>query len=134
MNINNKYARMIFRNEDDGGGSGGASLAATLLPPVGGEPKDPNDGADDEPSGSSVDLEGGAAPVKPAAGPQQVTLDPTSFAAAIKAAGLGQQAPAAPITEPNKPLTPEQIAGIEDIAGRYVKNAQRYQQTLKKIA
>ncbi|MBU3612314.1 gamma carbonic anhydrase family protein [Polynucleobacter sp. MG-27-Goln-C1] len=33
-----------------------------------------------------------------------------------------------------KTLTPEQIAGIEDIAGRYVKNAQRYQQTLKKIA
>ena len=32
-----------------------------------------------------------------------------------------------------KALTPEQIAGIEDIAGRYVKNAQRYQQTLKKI-
>ena len=33
-----------------------------------------------------------------------------------------------------KTLTPEQIAGIEDIAGRYVKNAQRYQQTLKKIS
>ena len=33
-----------------------------------------------------------------------------------------------------KTLTPEQIAGIEDIAGRYVKNAQRYRQTLKKIA
>jgi carbonic anhydrase/acetyltransferase-like protein (isoleucine patch superfamily) len=33
-----------------------------------------------------------------------------------------------------KTLTAEQIAGIEDIAGRYVKNAQRYQQTLKKIA
>jgi len=33
-----------------------------------------------------------------------------------------------------KTLTSEQIAGIEDIAGRYVKNAQRYQQTLKKIA
>ena len=33
-----------------------------------------------------------------------------------------------------KILTPEQIAGIEDIAGRYVKNAQRYRQTLKKIA
>jgi carbonic anhydrase/acetyltransferase-like protein (isoleucine patch superfamily) len=33
-----------------------------------------------------------------------------------------------------KTLTPEQIAGIEDIAGRYIKNAQRYQQTLKKIA
>jgi hypothetical protein len=26
------------------------------------------------------------------------------------------------------------MTGIEDIAGRYVKNAQRYQQTLKKIA
>jgi carbonic anhydrase/acetyltransferase-like protein (isoleucine patch superfamily) len=33
-----------------------------------------------------------------------------------------------------KVLTPEQIAGIQDIAGRYVKNAQRYQRTLKKIA
>ena len=33
-----------------------------------------------------------------------------------------------------KSLTPEQMAGIEDIAGRYVKNAQRYQKTLKKIA
>jgi len=33
-----------------------------------------------------------------------------------------------------KTLTSEQIAGIEDIAGRYVKNAQRYQKTLKKIA
>jgi carbonic anhydrase/acetyltransferase-like protein (isoleucine patch superfamily) len=33
-----------------------------------------------------------------------------------------------------KILTPEQIAGIEDIAGRYVQNAQRYQETLKKIA
>ena len=33
-----------------------------------------------------------------------------------------------------KTLTPEQIAGIEDIASRYVKNAQRYQKTLKKIA
>ena len=32
-----------------------------------------------------------------------------------------------------KNLAPEQIAGIEDIAGRYVKNAQRYQKTLKKI-
>jgi carbonic anhydrase/acetyltransferase-like protein (isoleucine patch superfamily) len=33
-----------------------------------------------------------------------------------------------------KVLAPEQIAGIEDIADRYVKNAQRYQKTLKKIA
>jgi carbonic anhydrase/acetyltransferase-like protein (isoleucine patch superfamily) len=33
-----------------------------------------------------------------------------------------------------KTLTPEQISGIEDIADRYIKNAQRYQQTLKKIA
>jgi carbonic anhydrase/acetyltransferase-like protein (isoleucine patch superfamily) len=33
-----------------------------------------------------------------------------------------------------KTLSPEQIAGIEDIADRYVKNAQRYQQTLKKIS
>jgi carbonic anhydrase/acetyltransferase-like protein (isoleucine patch superfamily) len=33
-----------------------------------------------------------------------------------------------------KTLSPEQIAGIEDIAGRYVKNAQRYIKTLKKIA
>jgi carbonic anhydrase/acetyltransferase-like protein (isoleucine patch superfamily) len=33
-----------------------------------------------------------------------------------------------------KTLTAEQIAGIEDIAGRYVKNAQRYRRTLKKIA
>lgn len=33
-----------------------------------------------------------------------------------------------------KVLSAEQIAGIEDIAGRYVKNAQRYQKTLKKIA
>ena len=102
-----------FLAEDDGLPSGGASLAATLLPPVGGEPKDPNDGADDEPSGSSADSEGGAAPVKPAAQPQQVTLDPTSFAAAIKAAGLGQfREDVATVNKdaPNKPLTPEQIA------------------------
>ncbi|QWD98312.1 gamma carbonic anhydrase family protein [Polynucleobacter sp. MG-5-Ahmo-C2] len=33
-----------------------------------------------------------------------------------------------------KTLSPEQIVGIEDIAGRYVKNAQRYIKTLKKIA
>ena len=33
-----------------------------------------------------------------------------------------------------KELTTEQIAGIHDIAGRYVKNAQRYVKTLKKIA
>ncbi len=32
-----------------------------------------------------------------------------------------------------KTLSPEQIAGIQDIAGRYVKNAQRYIKTLKKI-
>jgi carbonic anhydrase/acetyltransferase-like protein (isoleucine patch superfamily) len=33
-----------------------------------------------------------------------------------------------------KELTLEQIAGIHDIAGRYVKNAQRYVKTLKKIS
>ncbi|QWD77759.1 gamma carbonic anhydrase family protein [Polynucleobacter sp. MWH-Svant-W18] len=33
-----------------------------------------------------------------------------------------------------KALSPEQIAGIADIAGRYVKNAQRYIKSLKKIA
>lgn len=33
-----------------------------------------------------------------------------------------------------KMLTPEQIADIENIAGRYVQNAQRYQKTLNKIA
>jgi carbonic anhydrase/acetyltransferase-like protein (isoleucine patch superfamily) len=33
-----------------------------------------------------------------------------------------------------KTLSSEQIAGIEDIADRYVKNAQRYIKTLKKIA
>lgn len=33
-----------------------------------------------------------------------------------------------------KTLTPEQIAGIEVIAGRYVQNAQRYIKTLKKIS
>ena len=33
-----------------------------------------------------------------------------------------------------KTLSPEQIAGIGEIAGRYVKNAQRYIKTLKKIA
>ncbi|MBU3605597.1 gamma carbonic anhydrase family protein [Polynucleobacter sp. MWH-Creno-3A4] len=33
-----------------------------------------------------------------------------------------------------KTLSPEQIAGIADIAGRYVKNAQRYIKSLKKIA
>jgi carbonic anhydrase/acetyltransferase-like protein (isoleucine patch superfamily) len=33
-----------------------------------------------------------------------------------------------------KTLTPEQIAGIEDIARRYVINAERYTKTLKKIA
>jgi carbonic anhydrase/acetyltransferase-like protein (isoleucine patch superfamily) len=33
-----------------------------------------------------------------------------------------------------KLLSTEQIAGIQDIAGRYVKNAQRYQKTLKKIS
>lgn len=32
-----------------------------------------------------------------------------------------------------KTLTPEQIAGINEIAGRYVKNAQRYIKTLKKL-
>ena len=31
-------------------------------------------------------------------------------------------------------LEPEQIKKIEDIAGRYVKNAQRYSKTLKKIS
>jgi carbonic anhydrase/acetyltransferase-like protein (isoleucine patch superfamily) len=33
-----------------------------------------------------------------------------------------------------KELTAEQIAGIQDIAERYVKNAQRYVKTLKKIS
>jgi carbonic anhydrase/acetyltransferase-like protein (isoleucine patch superfamily) len=33
-----------------------------------------------------------------------------------------------------KALSPEQIAGILDIAGRYIKNAQRYIKTLKKIS
>jgi carbonic anhydrase/acetyltransferase-like protein (isoleucine patch superfamily) len=33
-----------------------------------------------------------------------------------------------------KELTPEQIAGIAEISGRYVKNAQRYIRTLKKIS
>ncbi len=33
-----------------------------------------------------------------------------------------------------KSLSPEQIAGINDIAGRYVQNALRYQATLRKIA
>jgi carbonic anhydrase/acetyltransferase-like protein (isoleucine patch superfamily) len=33
-----------------------------------------------------------------------------------------------------KELTPEQIAGIAEISGRYVKNAQRYIKTLKKIS
>jgi len=33
-----------------------------------------------------------------------------------------------------KTLSSEQMAGIEEIAGRYVKNAQRYVKTLKKIA
>lgn len=33
-----------------------------------------------------------------------------------------------------KSLSPEQIAGIKDIAGRYVQNALRYQATLRKIA
>ena len=33
-----------------------------------------------------------------------------------------------------KELSPEQIAGIGEIAGRYVKNAQRYIKTLKKIS
>jgi carbonic anhydrase/acetyltransferase-like protein (isoleucine patch superfamily) len=33
-----------------------------------------------------------------------------------------------------KELTPAQIAGIADISGRYVKNAQRYIKTLKKIS
>jgi len=33
-----------------------------------------------------------------------------------------------------KTLSPEQIAGIEGIAGRYIKNAQRYIKTLKKIS
>ena len=109
----NKYSRMIFRNEDDGSAGGGASLAATLLPPVGAEPKDPNDGADDEPSGSAGDPNpapgSGSSPTPPAT-PQQVTLDPKAFADAIKAAGLGAQAPAVTQPEPNKPLTPEQLA------------------------
>ena len=33
-----------------------------------------------------------------------------------------------------KTLSSEQIAGIEAIAGRYIKNAQRYIKTLKKIS
>jgi carbonic anhydrase/acetyltransferase-like protein (isoleucine patch superfamily) len=33
-----------------------------------------------------------------------------------------------------KTLSPEQIAGINDIAGRYVKNAQSYIKTLKQLA
>lgn len=33
-----------------------------------------------------------------------------------------------------KTLEPEQMKNIEDIAGRYVKNAQRYVKTLKRIA
>ena len=33
-----------------------------------------------------------------------------------------------------KELTLEQMAGISDISGRYVKNAQRYMKTLKKIS
>ncbi len=33
-----------------------------------------------------------------------------------------------------KALSPEQITGIQGIAGRYVKNAQRYMKTLKKIS
>lgn len=33
-----------------------------------------------------------------------------------------------------KMLSPEQITGINDIAGRYIKNALRYQKTLRKIA
>ena len=33
-----------------------------------------------------------------------------------------------------KELTPEQMAGIVEISGRYVKNAQRYIKTLKKIS
>jgi carbonic anhydrase/acetyltransferase-like protein (isoleucine patch superfamily) len=33
-----------------------------------------------------------------------------------------------------KTLSPEQTAGLRDIAGRYVKNAQRYCKTLKKIS
>lgn len=33
-----------------------------------------------------------------------------------------------------KDLTSEQVTGIHDIAGRYVKNAQRYIKTLKKIS
>lgn len=33
-----------------------------------------------------------------------------------------------------KELTAEQMAGISDISGRYVKNAQRYIKTLKKIS
>lgn len=112
MNRNNKYN--WFLAEDDGLPSGGgASLAATLLPPVGGEPKDPNDGADDEPSGSAGDpnpASGSGSNTPPPATPQQVTLDPKAFADAIKAAGLGPQAPATPAQPANTPLTPEQIA------------------------
>ena len=33
-----------------------------------------------------------------------------------------------------KALTPEQMSAISEIAGRYVKNAQRYAKTLKKIS
>ena len=33
-----------------------------------------------------------------------------------------------------KTLEPEQMKKIEDIAGRYVKNAQRYAKTLKRIS
>jgi len=109
MILNTKYGK--FLAEDDGGGmGGGSSLAATLLPPVGAEAGDPSDEGDTSPSESTLDSESQVTSVKPAASPQQVMLDPTSFAAAIKAAGLGQQAPAAPQFERNKPLTPEQIA------------------------
>ena len=109
MMLNTKYGK--FLAEDDGGGMGGGdSLAATLLPPVGAEAGDPSDEGDTSPSESTLDSESQVTSVKPAASPQQVMLDPTSFAAAIKAAGLGQQAPAAPQFERNKPLTAEEIA------------------------
>jgi hypothetical protein len=109
MMLNTKYGK--FLAEDDGGGmGGGGSLAATLLPPVGAEAGDPSDEGDTSLSESTLDSESQVTSVKPAASPQQVMLDPTSFAAAIKAAGLGQQAPAAPQFERNKPLTAEEIA------------------------
>ena len=57
-----------------------------------------------------------------------VTVNPVNVPREVK------EEPVTPVPKVVEERTAEQIAGIHDISERYVKNAQRYQQTLKKIA